>query len=60
MYNMQNILCMQNMLNMLNLQHMPNMPNMYSLHIQGQMSGNCTNVNTWVDNLTLLPVLSMS
>jgi hypothetical protein len=60
MYNMQNILHMQNMLNILKLQNMPNMQNMYSLHIQGQMSENSTNVDTWVDNLTLLPVLSMS
>ena len=47
MYNMHNIRYMQNM---------QNMQNMYSLHIQGRMSENRMNVDTWVDNLTLLPV----
>jgi hypothetical protein len=43
-----------------NFTNIQNMQNMFFLHIQVQMSEDCNNVYTWVDNLTLLPVLSMS
>jgi hypothetical protein len=43
------------MQHMLSLQYMHDMQYMNCLLIQGQMSER-TNVNAWVDNLTVLPI----